>query len=186
MFRRTLDRLYAVSGAIAAASILAIMLIVLAQVLLNFADYVLGIFTGQSFGLLIPSYATFAGYALASATFFALAYTLRAGGHIRVTLVTRSMPSGLRRGCEIAASTVAAGIGFMLTFHMIEHAYDAWRFGDMSFGLIRIPLWMPQCILVVGSAVFTIACLDTLVEAVLGLTSPSFAKEGDIHPEDQP
>lgn len=186
MIRRSLDRLYGACGAIAAASILAIMLIVLAQVLLNFADFVLALFTGQSFGLLIPSYATFAGYALASATFFALAYTLRAGGHIRVTLVTRSMPAGLRRLCEMAASVIAAGIGFMLTLHMIEHAHDAWRFGDMSFGLIPVPLWIPQCILIAGSAVFTIACLDTLQEALRGVASPSFANEGDIHPEDQP
>jgi TRAP-type C4-dicarboxylate transport system permease small subunit len=186
MIRKSLDRLYAVSGFITAASILAIMLIVLAQVLLNFADYILALFTGESFGLLIPSYATFAGYALASATFFALAYTLRAGGHIRVTLVTRSMPPRLRRLCEVAASVIATGIGALLTLHMIEHAHDAWRFGDMSFGLIPVPLWISQCILVAGSAVFTVACLDTLHEALRGIVSPSFANEGDIHPEDQP
>jgi TRAP-type C4-dicarboxylate transport system permease small subunit len=183
--RRALDTLYRASGAIAAASIVLIMLIVLAQVLLNFADWVLAQFTGKSFGLLVPSYATFAGYALAAATFFALAYSLRCGAHIRVTLVTRSMPPALRRVVECGAGLLGLLIGGLMTVYMTEHAYDAWRFGDMSFGLIPVPLWIPQCILIAGSAVFTIACIDTTLEALRGRPSAAFAHDDGAHPEDQ-
>lgn len=164
--RRGLNTLYTISGAIAASSIGLIMIIVLSQVTLNFVDWILARVAGQSLGLLIPSYATFSGYALASATFFGLGYTLRKGGHIRVTLIVRSLPDRLQRFFEALTSLIGAGIGSLLTFYMIEHAYDAWRFGDMSFGLIAVPLWMPQCILIAGSAIFTIACLDTFAETL--------------------
>jgi TRAP-type C4-dicarboxylate transport system permease small subunit len=185
--RSFLDALYRASGVLAAASIVAIMLIVLAQVTLNFSDWVLARFTGQSIGLLIPSYTTFAGYALAAATFFALAHTLRAGGHIRVTLLTRVMPSGLRRVAEAIACLLGLAIGTMLTVNMVDHAYDAWRFGDMSFGLVSVPLWIPQSILITGSAIFAVACLDTLIETLrLPDGSPAFRDTGDLEPEDQP
>lgn len=180
--RRALDWLYAASGAVGAASICAIALIVLAQVTLNVIDWFASLLTGKGLGLLIPSYATFAGYMLASATFFSLGYALRRGAHIRVSLVTQRLGPRASRVAEIIAGVSGSGIGLMLVHYLGEHAYDAWRFGDRSAGLVSVPLWIPQSVLVAGSAVFAIACIDTTVEALRGRASPAFAEDSAGEP----
>ena len=49
----------------------------------------------------IPSYADFAGFMLAAATFLAMPYTFRSAGHIRVTLITARLPG---KGALVAGS----------------------------------------------------------------------------------
>jgi TRAP-type C4-dicarboxylate transport system permease small subunit len=123
MTRRILDRLYALSGALAAAAILAICLIVTAQVTLN----ILARIGGPSLSYTIPSYADFAGYFLATASFMALAYTLRAGGHIRVNLVVQRLPERPRWVLELAA--LALGLA-LLTVALIDTLVESWRAGQ--------------------------------------------------------
>lgn len=91
--RRVLDTLYRAAGGLAALFILAIVVLVFAQVGLNLADKITVGLTGKGLGVTIPSYADFTGFFLAAASFLALAYTLRAGGHIRVSLVTQALGS---------------------------------------------------------------------------------------------
>lgn len=78
--RRVLDTLYRAAGGLAALFILAIVVLVFAQVGLNLADKITVGLTGKGLGVTIPSYADFTGFFLAAASFLALAYTLRAGG----------------------------------------------------------------------------------------------------------
>ncbi|MEO5621424.1 MAG: hypothetical protein ABIQ32_12915, partial [Sphingomicrobium sp.] len=80
--RNILDRLYQFSGGLAALAILAICLLITAQIGFN----IIARLGGADLSYTIPSYADFAGYFLSTASFMALAYTLRAGGHIRVGL----------------------------------------------------------------------------------------------------
>ncbi|MGE0845482.1 MAG: hypothetical protein AB7L41_04380, partial [Flavobacteriaceae bacterium] len=81
--RRILNGLYGLSALLAGIALTAILLTVLAQVSLNFADWSYSRFTGVPIGLLIPSYADFAGYFLVGATFFALASSFHDGAHVR-------------------------------------------------------------------------------------------------------
>ncbi len=76
--RRQLDRIYLAAGWSAAFIILAIATLISAQVLLNFATRVFGLPLPST----IPSYADFSGFMLAAATFLAMPYTFRSGGHI--------------------------------------------------------------------------------------------------------
>ncbi len=159
--------IYRISGGAAALSLASIGVIVMAQVLLNLADALWGAATGRSIGLLIPSYATFAGYALAFATFLSLGLAIRNGAHIRVTLLEQRFPRPLARITSVLIPLLGSVLGLMLTWNIGEMAYDARRFGDTSSGLIAVPLWLPQLVLLLGSAVFAIACLHTLVETLL-------------------
>ncbi|MEI8632394.1 TRAP transporter small permease subunit [Vibrio sp. PP-XX7] len=49
---------------------------------------------GRWFGVIIPSSDDFAGFLLAASSFLGLAYTFRAGGHIRVSLFTAHLRNG--------------------------------------------------------------------------------------------
>lgn len=173
MIRRVLDGLYLTAGWIAALSILFICTIVTAQVSLN----ILARIGGPDLSFTIPSYADFAGFALATASFMALSYTLRMGGHIRVNLLIQRLGETPRWLLEMF--TLALG-GFMsgyATYYAASLLWESWHYGDMSTGIIAIPLWIPQMSMVAGLGLLTIALLDTLVESLLA-SKPILSDEG--------
>lgn len=159
--RRLLDRLYQLAGAIAAIAILAICLLVTAQVSLN----ILARLGGPSLSFTIPSYADFAGYFLATASFFALSYTLRAGGHIRVNLVIQHLPDRTRWLFELLALALGGAMAGYATYFAAGLVGESWHYGDKSTGIVAIPLWIPQSAMVAGLGLLALAFLDTLVES---------------------
>ena len=72
---RLLGKLYAAGAVLAAVFMVLIAALTLSQVV------------GRAIGIVVPDAGDLAGYAMAAATFLALAHTFRSGGHIRVNLV---------------------------------------------------------------------------------------------------
>ena len=73
-FDQNLNKLYKFSGYIAAFFLILVAVFIL-----------IGI-SSRIFGFYIRGLAEYSGYCMASASFFALAYTFVEGGHIRITL----------------------------------------------------------------------------------------------------
>lgn len=178
--RRLLDGLYRLSGALAAGFLAAIAVIVLAQVGANIIDALAAWVTGQPIGLVIPSYANFAGFFLAASSFFALAYTLRRGGHIRVTLVIQHLGPRARHVVEAWCAGAAALVAGYFAWYMCALVAESWRFGDMSTGILPVPLWIPQAAVAAGLVVLTIALVDEVVGIVRGDTPTYERHSGEI------
>jgi len=176
--RRLLDALYLYSGVIAALFIMAIVAVVFAQVCLNLTDKIYSAFAGRAIGLTIPSYSDFTGFFLAAASFFALAYTLRSGGHIRVTLITGLMPPRMRSIFEALALFVGLAMAGYATFYMFDLIHETVEFGDMTSGIVSIPLWIPQMPVLVGLAILTIALADEFILVLRG-KSPTYEGRGE-------
>ncbi len=164
--RKLLDTVYRISGGLAAVSLLGITVIMFGQVLLNLIDYVAMSVFGRSYSLLIPSYALLSGYALAFSTFLSLGLGFRRAAHIRVTLVESRLPPRVRRGTLTAVALVGVVAGLIFTYSLGQLAFQSFMWGDRASGLLRIPLWIPQSVLCLGTAVFLIAALDTLIEVL--------------------
>jgi TRAP-type C4-dicarboxylate transport system permease small subunit len=159
--RGFLDGLYRVSGGVAAFCILLIAVLVVAQVI------------GRLLGVLVPGADDIAGYALTASSFLGLAYTLRTGSHIRLTLLLRVSRPRARRALETACLALGAfSIGY-LAVHVVEMVRDAWRFNDRAQGVLAIPLWIPQSVMAAGALVLFVAFVDDLV-AVLRGAPPSY------------
>ena len=152
--RRLLDRLYLLCGALAALCLIAIGILVLTSIV------------SRPLGIYIPGLNAYAGYAMAASSFFALAYTFRRGGHIRVNLVLNQVKGQARWFLEIWCHTVAAGFASYLSWFCIKMVRISLDFGDVSEGADATPLWIPQMALAIGSAVFALAIVDRLVEVV--------------------
>ncbi len=152
--RRLLDRLYLLCGALAAVCLVAIGLLVLTSII------------SRPLGIYIPGLNTYAGYAMAASSFFALAYTFRRGGHIRVNLVLNQLSGRGLWLAEIWCHAVAAGFAAYLSWFCIKMVSISFDFGDVSEGADATPLWIPQTALAIGSAVFALAILDRLAEVV--------------------
>ncbi|MGE5148269.1 MAG: TRAP transporter small permease [Candidatus Eiseniibacteriota bacterium] len=160
VLRRALDALYRLSGALAALFLVAICAIVLLQVGANAVDKIAQWTTGAPIGLVVPSYAEFAGFFLAASSFLALAYTLRHGGHVRVSLFVWRLGSTARRALELWCTGFGALLSGYFSYFAIRLVIDSWRFDDLSPGLVPIPIWIPQTSLALGLVILTIALAD--------------------------
>ncbi|MFY0681145.1 MAG: TRAP transporter small permease [Thalassovita sp.] len=176
--RRLLDALYLYSGATAALFISAIVIIVFAQVCLNLTDKIYAALFGSALGLTIPSYASFTGFFLAAASFLALAYTLRGGGHIRVTLVTGLLPASAQRAFEALALLIGFGMSAYATVYMAGLVAESIEYGDMTSGMVSLPIWIPQVPVLVGLAILTIALLDEFILVLRG-KAPTYQGQGE-------
>ena len=178
MTRRILDFLYRASGALAAGFLVAICVIVLLQVCANMVDAVVKLVTGEPIGLVIPSYAEFAGFFLAASSFLALAYTLRKGGHIRVNLVIQNITGGPRRWIELWCIGAAATMSGFFAIWAINLTLESFDFGDVSYGMIPVPLWIPQTAVSLGVSMVTVALVDEFF-SVLNGAHPTYESASD-------
>ncbi|MEM6678390.1 MAG: TRAP transporter small permease [Pseudomonadota bacterium] len=177
--RAHLDRLYDLSGVVAAGFLALIALTVLVQVAFNLVDAVALAVTGRAVGLVLPSYAEFTGYFLATSSFLAAAHTLRRGAHIRVSLVLQRLGPRARQVAEVWCGGVGALLGLYFTGWMWALVEESLRFGDLSPGLIPVPIWIPQAGMALGLTVFTVALIDACVSAIRGETITD-APEGEF------
>lgn len=160
--RKLLDGVYTGSGLLSAGLIAAICLLVTTQVMLNLVTK----YGSFDVNLTIPSYADFAGYMLAASTFLALPYTLTRGGHIRVTMVLKVMPAGLRVASEVLCLALAAAVAGFASYYMYLLTHESYEFGDMSSGIVAIPLYIPQSTVLAGLVLLTVALVDLTVQTV--------------------
>ena len=165
--RVLLDKLYALSGGVAAAFLLAICIAVMLQVGANMIDSAARLITGEPVGLVVPSYSEFTGFFLVAASFLALANSLRHGAHIRVTLLIRGLPSGPRRLIEIWCCTIALAFAAFFAWHSVALVWDSYVYNDVSPGIVAVPIWIPQMSMPLGLIVFTIALADTIIAIIL-------------------
>jgi len=159
--RRLLNGLYALSGALAALSLVMIVLLVLAQI------------GGRWLGIQVKSADEIAGYFLAASLFLALAPTFRRGEHIRVGLLIDRLPPRGRRWLDLVCLVFAAALVGYFTKATIGMVYTSYIINDLSQGLLPIPLWIPQIAMALGLAIFFIALLDDLVLTLIG-RAPSY------------
>jgi TRAP-type C4-dicarboxylate transport system permease small subunit len=176
--RQALDLLYRVSGGLAAAFLVAICAIVLVQVALNLIDKLVALIGGEPPGLLIPSYAEFAGFFLAASSFLALAYTLREGSHIRVSLLIQHIEGPRRRAIELWCLLVCALLTGYFTFYLGRLILESLEFGDVSPGMVPVPLWIPQSAMELGLVVLTVALVDEFCRVLRG-RAPSYQGKGE-------
>jgi TRAP-type C4-dicarboxylate transport system permease small subunit len=176
--RRWLDSLYITAGWLAAGCIAGICLLVVCQVLLNLIDRISTLLMGTAIGLTIPSYSDFTGFLLAAASFFALAYTLREGGHIRVVLVVGRLPEKMQKFVEFWCSGFGFAVAFYFCWYTAKLTYESYVYHDLSSGMIAVPLWIPQSAMLLGLLILTIALADELATVLSG-GIPSYVDKGE-------
>jgi TRAP-type C4-dicarboxylate transport system permease small subunit len=166
--RRALDTFYRLGGALAALHLTLIMVMIVAQVLGRVLDKLLVWAGFDALGLSVPGLSELASFLLLGATFFGLAYTFWQGGHIRVTLLIQNLPASLRRVTDILVVLVALAITGFAVWYSVLLALDSYDFGDLSIGMVPVPLWIPQSAMALGLAWLFIALLDALISLAMG------------------
>lgn len=152
--RRALDALYLAGAALAALALVAILALIVAQMV------------GRWAGVALPGATDYAGYAMAASAFLAFAHALNRGAHIRVGLLLGAL-GPRRKWLELFCFATGAAISTYLAWFAVRAVLWSWRFGDVSQGLDRTPLWIPQSAMAAGAALLAIAFWDHLARLVL-------------------
>jgi len=108
--------------------------------------------------------------------FAGLAYTFRAGGHVRVDLVTSSLPRPVRAWLRVV--TLAIGVGFLAVVIWVtaQSALAAYRYGRVS-AVMLYPLWMPMALIPLGLALMAVAMTAALARQVRANLGPPEGRE---------
>jgi len=142
---KNLNKLYKFSGYVAA-----IFLILVAVFIL------IGI-SSRIFGFYIRGLSEYSGYCMASASFFALAYTFVEGGHIRITLFLEKLSGFKKKLVEIWCLIIATFFSGYLAFYFIKMLIISYKFQERSEGADEILIWIPQTGVAIGSTIFFIS-----------------------------
>src|SRR5690606_5999219 len=112
---------------------------------------VLASVVGRLAGFNLRGSDAYAGYAMAGATFLALAHTFKRGEHIRVTLFLDRFGGRLRRPLELWCHGAGTAICAVLAWFSVRLAWVSREFNDISQGNDATPLWIPQIAMAVGA-----------------------------------
>jgi TRAP-type C4-dicarboxylate transport system permease small subunit len=178
---RVLDRLYLLSGIIAALFLILILLLIVAQMIARWS------------GLHFEGSTEFAGYAMAATSFFALAHALTYGAHIRVAIflnqnrITRYWLNGFAMYVSAITATYFARYAIKTNFTsqmlndrtqgqdqlpdwlvsvvaMFGTAPGNWGtlWAGTESGWVFTPVWLPQIVMSIGATILAIALWDHL------------------------
>jgi TRAP-type C4-dicarboxylate transport system permease small subunit len=157
--RHILDRTYELTGYLAGVCLIAIFLIISAQVV------------GREAGFLIPGADDLASWFCAATAFFAMAHTFKRGELVQVGLLLDRLGARARRLTEGAALLVTAAFCAYMSQATVRYVIESFKTHEMpQGGTLAIPLWIPQSSFALGAVLLFIAVADDLILLLRGRT----------------
>lgn len=136
---RGLDRVYMASGLIAAAAMISILVIIIWQMIARWAGFT---FEGST---------EFAGYAMASTSFFALAHAFSRGAHIRVSIFL-NLNAFTRFWLDAFALFIGALTATYFARYAVKTNFMSEMLNDRTQGQDQIPQLAVDIISVLGTS----------------------------------
>ena len=154
LLRRVLDSIYLAGGVVAACFLVVMLVLIVLQMAARWS------------GVAFPGSTDYAGYCMAGAAFFAMAYTLNRGAHIRVSLLLTRLGRH-RRWAELWCFGIATALSFYFAYYAWKAVYWSRKLNDVSQGLDATPIWIPQISMGLGTTILAIAVIDNLVRVII-------------------
>lgn len=116
----------------------------------------------------IPVAWEYSSYLMAAAFTFGAAMTLRAGGHIRVTLVLARVGPAVRRWMETVLAALGVGFTGFLAYAMVNFTWRSFASDQISISS-GSPLWIPQALVTFGICLLVLQFVARFFQAAFGL-----------------
>jgi len=158
-----IDRLSRLDGWLGAGCLVTLTALMLAEVLLRALSNVFPWVPAD-----IPVAWEYSSYLMAAAFTFGAAMTLRAGGHIRVTLVLARVTPATRRWMETVLAAMGVAFTGYLALAMINFTWRSFSSGQVSISS-ESPLWVPQALVTFGICLLVLQFVARFFQALLGL-----------------
>ncbi len=92
----------------------------------------------------------FSQYAMAAIFALAAGPAVRAGVHVRITLVTERLPEAPRKWLDVTANIAALGIVGLIVSAMATKVGTSYERDILATSVTRTPLWIPQALVLWG------------------------------------
>ncbi len=113
-------------------------------------------------------------YALALGASWALAYTLKAGGHVRVDIVLPHFPDRVRNLLDAFAMAIMAVFAATVSFFLWKLVASSYAIGATGHSIIQTPQWLPQAMMASGYSFLGLVAFTSFLGHLLGAEeSPS-------------
>ena len=152
-----IDELSRTCGYVAAALVLGIAGLILAEI---FCRTVLNV--SLSFAW------EYAAYFFAVSIFLGAAFALRTGGHVRVMLLSQSVPPRVAHWLDVLATAVGTLIAGFLAWSLTSFAARSWISGSTSPTIDETPLVYPPAAMAFGAALLTLQLMARAVRLFVG------------------
>lgn len=156
-FERAVDAIARAAGAVAAVSVLLMMLIVGYGVVLRYGFGQPQVWTDE-----------LVAYLVVLAVMLAAAEVLRRGEHISIDLLTERLGARARRGIDIAGMIAVIALSAVLVVSGYDMAAFSQSMGIRSTGHLATPEWIPQAALPLGYGLLALAALSRLLRLLRG------------------
>jgi TRAP-type C4-dicarboxylate transport system permease small subunit len=113
----------------------------------------------RPFGILVPSSEEIVTFLMGGMAFFGFVFAYAERVHVRVDTLHRRLAPRVRRIVEIVSHAAGTLLCGAVAYNGAELAWTAYRFNDLSDGLIPIPMWLPMGALPLGFALLALALL---------------------------
>lgn len=150
-----LRKLYITSGILSALSIMAMFMLIIAQIV------------ARNFNSHIPSSDDISGYLVVWTTYFGLSYAMYYSSHIRVELVLTRLNAKTARLMNILVGIVSCLLVGLLLFYNCLLVFESFTYGDMTEGQLAMPLWIIQIPIVMGSLTFFLSVIEYTLKNLL-------------------
>lgn len=154
---KTMDAICAAGAVFGAVSIAAIAVMLIAEVILT-----------SFFNWSQPWVVEFSGYGLAAAMFAGAGWTMRRGGHIRVSILLQALPPRMFRLVDLACTLSALAMAIYASRALVEMALRSAELGSVSTYLSQTPLVYPQTLLAASFVVLAVGLTARLIRLVTG------------------
>lgn len=135
---RFLDRVYVAAGVVASFFMVSILLLIVAQMVARWSS------------LTFPGSTEYSGYAMAATSFFALAYALTQGAHIRVSILLNSK-HGHRLWLDAVAMLLSACVATYFARYAIKTNFLSELINDRTQGQDFVPEWLLTTVSMFGT-----------------------------------
>jgi TRAP-type C4-dicarboxylate transport system permease small subunit len=162
---RRLDWLVTGANAVSATFVLVLMGLVIADI------------TGRYlFNSPVPMTYEVGSFMMVFVVFLAMAYTQRAGAHIRVEFLTSRLPARVRMILDIVASILGVLLYATIAYQGFKWSWTSWKVGDYVAGLVNIPRWPSQFAVPIGAAIL---CLQFVADVAWRLRELKSGPQGN-------
>ena len=110
----------------------------------------------------------FVGYAVAGMIYLSLAYALRQGSMIRVSLVIGNLRGCARQVLEILCALLTLALTLFLARYFLKEVWRDFERGTTSYSIAEVPVWIPEAVVLLGMVLFALQLVAYIARLLMG------------------
>ncbi|AEA33503.1 TRAP transporter small permease subunit [Hippea maritima] len=106
----------------------------------------------------------YSAYMFAAFVMFSVSYTLKEGGHIKITVLTSRLPDGVERIAKFLTTTIAFALSIYMFYFSCVMVYQAYVYQMRADTVAQTLLWIPQLCMPIGFFILSLQLISEILK----------------------